>query len=295
MKQLTSIIFFYTSSSFYLGSSHIYLCHHRLFDSDFGSQFFPPPLNTMLNILVVAIIFFFSVSVFVIFLHFYAKCFWDVRRPPGVHARRRIVVFEATNHEECSTSKGLDPSVIRSLKTVVYKSTDADRLDCAVCLSDFEDDETMLLLPQCNHGFHVDCINMWFFSHSTCPLCRNTVVSDGISSIHNNNNIASTEMSENMSSILGRGNSDTDGIDGAPSTSREEGVLMIDIPRRVVSEDDFKSPSSLVGTPMSALRRFLSREKKPSSSSPPLPPNASNSCCSSPRGGDIEQGHKFDL
>lgn len=50
-----------------------------------------------------------------------------------------------------------------------------DGLECAVCLSDLVDGDKARVLPRCNHGFHVDCIDMWFQSHSTCPLCRNTV------------------------------------------------------------------------------------------------------------------------
>lgn len=45
-------------------------------------------------------------------------------------------------------------------------------MDCAVCLSEFEEGETGRVLPKCNHSFHIDCIDMWFQSHSTCPLCR---------------------------------------------------------------------------------------------------------------------------
>lgn len=45
-------------------------------------------------------------------------------------------------------------------------------LECAVCLSEFVKNETGRVLPECNHGFHLECIDMWFLSNSTCPLCR---------------------------------------------------------------------------------------------------------------------------
>lgn len=41
-----------------------------------------------------------------------------------------------------------------------------------MCLSEFEHGETGRVLPKCNHSFHTECIDMWFHSHSTCPLCR---------------------------------------------------------------------------------------------------------------------------
>ncbi|KAJ8492354.1 hypothetical protein OPV22_014075 [Ensete ventricosum] len=45
-------------------------------------------------------------------------------------------------------------------------------LECAVCLSEFEDDETLRLLPGCYHVFHPDCIDAWLASHITCPTRR---------------------------------------------------------------------------------------------------------------------------
>ncbi|XP_019151042.1 PREDICTED: RING-H2 finger protein ATL1-like [Ipomoea nil] len=43
---------------------------------------------------------------------------------------------------------------------------------CAVCLSEFEDGEELRTLPECMHSFHVACIDMWFYSHTNCPVCR---------------------------------------------------------------------------------------------------------------------------
>ncbi|XP_022147740.1 E3 ubiquitin-protein ligase EL5-like [Momordica charantia] len=45
-------------------------------------------------------------------------------------------------------------------------------LECAVCLSAFEDGEEVKKLPRCTHMFHAPCIDMWLYSHSDCPLCR---------------------------------------------------------------------------------------------------------------------------
>ena len=45
-------------------------------------------------------------------------------------------------------------------------------LDCAVCLTRFETDEVLRLLPKCKHAFHVECVDKWLDAHSTCPLCR---------------------------------------------------------------------------------------------------------------------------
>jgi hypothetical protein len=61
------------------------------------------------------------------------------------------------------------------LEAAMASSSDALD-DCAVCLSEFAEGETGRLLPRCRHSFHTECIDMWFHTHSTCPLCRTAVV-----------------------------------------------------------------------------------------------------------------------
>ncbi|KAL9351671.1 hypothetical protein Peur_054351 [Populus x canadensis] len=39
-------------------------------------------------------------------------------------------------------------------------------------LSGFEEGEELRTLPECLHSYHVACIDMWFYSHSNCPICR---------------------------------------------------------------------------------------------------------------------------
>ncbi|XP_068345710.1 RING-H2 finger protein ATL16-like [Pyrus communis] len=52
---------------------------------------------------------------------------------------------------------------------------DENSVECAVCLSVFEDGEDIRKLPTCKHSFHAPCIDMWLYSHSECPLCRTPV------------------------------------------------------------------------------------------------------------------------
>lgn len=47
--------------------------------------------------------------------------------------------------------------------------------ECPVCLSAFVDGEKVRQLAACKHSFHVDCIDMWLYSHPNCPVCRATV------------------------------------------------------------------------------------------------------------------------
>ncbi|KAI8032936.1 RING-H2 finger protein ATL32 [Camellia lanceoleosa] len=55
------------------------------------------------------------------------------------------------------------------------KETELVREDrtCAVCLCEYEEGQELRTLPECMQSFHVPCIDMWLYSHSTCPVCRN--------------------------------------------------------------------------------------------------------------------------
>ncbi|XP_047321024.1 RING-H2 finger protein ATL78-like [Impatiens glandulifera] len=48
--------------------------------------------------------------------------------------------------------------------------------DCAICLSEFTPGERVRVMPKCNHGFHVRCIDKWLNSHSSCPTCRHSLI-----------------------------------------------------------------------------------------------------------------------
>ncbi|CAL1359592.1 unnamed protein product [Linum trigynum] len=73
-----------------------------------------------------------------------------------------------------SRFSGIDKTVIESLPFFRFSSLRGDRdgLECAVCISKFEDVEILRLLPQCKHAFHINCIDQWLEKHSSCPICR---------------------------------------------------------------------------------------------------------------------------
>ncbi|KDO60650.1 hypothetical protein CISIN_1g048328mg, partial [Citrus sinensis] len=74
---------------------------------------------------------------------------------------------------------GLPQSVIDSIAVFKYKKDVGliEGTDCSVCLSEFQEDESLRLLPKCNHAFHISCIDTWLRSHTNCPLCRAPILS----------------------------------------------------------------------------------------------------------------------
>nr|XP_019706268.1 RING-H2 finger protein ATL64-like [Elaeis guineensis] len=102
-----------------------------------------------------------------------------------LRTRRRLPISE-NNSDEPSTqlqSTGLASAVVRSLPAIPFrkgiKEGDGhENNKCVICLRKFHGGEWLRLLPNCAHLFHVRCIDTWFRSHSTCPVCRTNVLYD---------------------------------------------------------------------------------------------------------------------
>lgn len=93
----------------------------------------------------------------------------SVRPVTGAQRSRRAV------------ARGLDHEVLETFPTFVYSEVKQLKigkgaLECAVCLNEFEDNETLRLIPKCDHVFHPECIDAWLESHTTCPVCRSNLV-----------------------------------------------------------------------------------------------------------------------
>ncbi|KAM7254814.1 hypothetical protein ACFE04_020055 [Oxalis oulophora] len=121
--------------------------------------------------------------ILVIFLLIFIYCFNNMFCRILFHNRRRSRAHQNSSSSSsvatasvvnvvCTTRKGLDVSVIKKIPTITININSTELLECSVCLSDFQHGERARVLPKCNHTFHLHCIDTWFSSHSTCPLCR---------------------------------------------------------------------------------------------------------------------------
>uniref|UniRef100_A0A7N1A385 RING-type E3 ubiquitin transferase n=1 Tax=Kalanchoe fedtschenkoi TaxID=63787 RepID=A0A7N1A385_KALFE len=73
---------------------------------------------------------------------------------------------------------GMPMEIINKIASYKYrKQPDVveEGMDCSVCLGDFQEDETLRQLPNCRHAFHIQCIDTWLKSHTSCPLCRSKI------------------------------------------------------------------------------------------------------------------------
>lgn len=103
-----------------------------------------------------------------------------------------------------SMSSGIQKSTIDSLPSFKFSTLKGEKngLVCSVCLSSFEDEEVLRLLPKCKHAFHINCIDKWLEKHSSCPLCRVKLLVDDIALFTNYSNSFRLDESEPSSSNL---------------------------------------------------------------------------------------------
>ncbi|VVB03101.1 unnamed protein product [Arabis nemorensis] len=146
---------------------------HRWFNSNHHS-FWPNPSSYDLNskIMLAAVVSLSAVILIVFTLHLYARLVLRRRREAF---RGLPVVFR---HPFQMPKRGLDPTVIASLPTFTVGARDdlaAAATECAVCLSVLEEQDKARELPNCKHVFHVDCVDTWLTTCSTCPICRTEV------------------------------------------------------------------------------------------------------------------------
>jgi len=83
-------------------------------------------------------------------------------------------------HDHMATRRantGMKDKSIEALPSIIYgKSMPQLATECPICLAEFVEGEGVRVLPRCNHGFHMECVDKWLRSHSSCPTCRHCLL-----------------------------------------------------------------------------------------------------------------------
>ncbi|KAG8380970.1 hypothetical protein BUALT_Bualt06G0071800 [Buddleja alternifolia] len=91
----------------------------------------------------------------------------------------RRVSFGAAPGDALRHLKGLQKAAIRRIPVAVYGSgEEVGFTDCAICLDEFLDGEKIRVLPKCSHCYHVNCVDTWLASNSSCPTCRQSLMAE---------------------------------------------------------------------------------------------------------------------
>ncbi|XP_047323729.1 RING-H2 finger protein ATL58-like [Impatiens glandulifera] len=72
---------------------------------------------------------------------------------------------------------GLKKEVREMLPIIIYKeSFSVKDTQCSVCLGDYQSEDRLQQIPACGHTFHMECIDLWLATRTTCPLCRLSLI-----------------------------------------------------------------------------------------------------------------------
>ncbi|XP_010694618.2 RING-H2 finger protein ATL11 [Beta vulgaris subsp. vulgaris] len=143
-------------------------------DSPGGASFSRPK-----DVIIIAVI---SALLFVGFYFIYlCYCLDDhsigIGRWSSWNAWRPWNMAGSFGHSRHKASNGLDFDLVKSLPTFEYGTIkpaliNKGALECAVCLTEFNDKDILRSIPKCNHVFHADCVDNWLVGYATCPICR---------------------------------------------------------------------------------------------------------------------------
>ncbi|RID47759.1 hypothetical protein BRARA_I04330 [Brassica rapa] len=210
------------------------------------------------KIMLASVIILFVAVILILCFHSYAR--WLFRRQ-NRRIRRRISAHlrslsAARDPTQSSSLSPLDPTVLEKIPIFVYsaKTHKSPPEDCSVCLSEFEEEDEGRVLPKCGHVFHVDCIDTWFRSRSSCPLCRAPVQPEESvteSGLRNTEPVA--PMFQSVKPIedteAGSSSSSDESESSTPSSSSGS-------PVRFPSEECGREPIDLVGIVVEIPREF---------------------------------------
>ncbi|GKU88545.1 hypothetical protein SLEP1_g2797 [Rubroshorea leprosula] len=127
-----------------------------------------PSILIIILILLITIIV--SVSLCLLLRHLNSRCLRHLFRPASVVATGSSRISPA----QTTTSSVADSLPMFTFSSITRRTATASVIsgDCAICLSKFEAQDQLRLLPLCCHAFHTECIDTWLNSNQSCPLCR---------------------------------------------------------------------------------------------------------------------------
>jgi E3 ubiquitin-protein ligase ATL6/9/15/31/42/55 len=142
-----------------------------------GGMTQPPGFSVPMVLLVAFVAAFLFIGFFSVYMR---RCGRGASsRGPTIPPAALLALSRQQERDRQQQQRGLDPAVVASFPTMCYAEARELRvggkdaaLECAVCLSEFEEEEELRLLPTCSHAFHLDCIGEWLVGHVTCPVCR---------------------------------------------------------------------------------------------------------------------------
>ncbi|KAL3845727.1 hypothetical protein ACJIZ3_003130 [Penstemon smallii] len=126
--------------------------------------------------------FIFSVPIFFTFILLFLFYLFYLRRRRVDWSSLRMrtansVPLSESSNDISKCELGLKKEVREMLPIIVFReSFSVNDTQCSVCLGDYQAEDRLQQIPACGHTFHMDCIDLWLATHTTCPLCRQSLL-----------------------------------------------------------------------------------------------------------------------
>lgn len=140
---------------------------------------FKPSIEIIILILSITVIV--SLSLCLLLRHLNRRCLrHHLSHSTSVAAAAAATGSSRVSPEEAPSSTLVDSLPMFTFSSITRRTANSATLsvisgDCAVCLSKFQAQDQLRLLPLCCHAFHTECIDTWLNANQSCPLCRSTV------------------------------------------------------------------------------------------------------------------------
>ncbi|KAL2332737.1 hypothetical protein Fmac_013950 [Flemingia macrophylla] len=156
---------------------HAKLSENPTTSSNPDTMCYPGTRNKLIVIMVVA----YTGTLFLIFLNIHISSWLNYRNSVVVPAivGCQMVTLSRKIVEKCPIF--VYAKLLEMMNLVNNMTTE----ECAVCLEEFEDNDTVRMLPQCKHFFHWHCINSWLPLSLTCPICRHDLTLENVTQVDN--------------------------------------------------------------------------------------------------------------
>ncbi|KAI3741935.1 hypothetical protein L1987_59614 [Smallanthus sonchifolius] len=163
---------------------HVYISDHRSITNHQNTTYKPSAFTattaTGFPLLAIVIACITAITFLIVSYFLITKCCYPLTR--------FLITRTATSEEPQSIYStpvwqitGLDESLIQQIPVCRYSKRDGDNkrlYKCVVCLNEFQDLDTLRVLPSCDHGFHLHCIDIWLRNNPNCPICRLNISGD---------------------------------------------------------------------------------------------------------------------
>uniref|UniRef100_A0A5B7BU46 RING-type E3 ubiquitin transferase n=1 Tax=Davidia involucrata TaxID=16924 RepID=A0A5B7BU46_DAVIN len=117
--------------------------------------------------------FIFSVPIFFTFILVLLFYLFYLRRRRVDWSSLRMRTLLQTRDDISGSELGVKKELREMLPVIIFKESFSVRdTQCSVCLGDYQAEDRLQQIPACGHSFHMDCIDHWLATHTTCPLCR---------------------------------------------------------------------------------------------------------------------------